>query len=203
MRAARTALLLVSATIVYNLAEAVIALWAGEEAESVALLGFGLDSVIECTAAGVLLWRLRVEAAGASAERVRDVERRAMRVVGVTFLLLAAWVLGQGAWALATRAAPSASQVGIALAVASCLIMPTVAVAKLRVARELGSGALAAEAKETLACALLSVALLVGLGANAALGWWWADPVAALVMVPWLVREGLEGVRGENCCAGS
>jgi divalent metal cation (Fe/Co/Zn/Cd) transporter len=116
----------------------------------------------------------------------------------VTFLLLAVYVSLQASWTLWTRAAPEASLVGILLAVASLIVMPLAAWWKFRAARAIGSAALRAEAKETLACSYLSLTLLVGLAANAAAGWWWADPVAALIMVPWLVKEGSEGVRGES-----
>jgi len=198
-RARRTALALVLATMAYNAIEAGVALWSGIVAESIALVGFGLDSVIELVAAAALLWRLAVEARGADPERVESSERAVHRVIGVTFLLLAAYVTVEAGWGLWRREAAAESVVGIVLAVASLVIMPLVAWGKLRAARRLGSRALAAEAKETLACSYLSLTLLLGLGMNAVLGWWWADPVAALAMVPWLVREGLEGVRGESC----
>ncbi len=196
----RIALWLVVGTIVYNVLEAIVALWSGVKADSIALVGFGLDSVIECIAAAALLWRLSVAARGADDEQVERAERRVQQLVGVTFLLLAAYVTGQSGWTLWTQQAPGESFVGIALALASLVIMPIVSLGKLRAAREIGSAALRAEAKETLACSYLSFALLVGLVANAAAGWWWADPVAALVMVPWLVKEGREGLSGEECC---
>lgn len=109
---------------------------------------------------------------------------------------------GQGGWTLWKQAAPEESMIGIVLAIASLVIMPLVFWGKLRAAREIGSAALRAEANETLACSYLSFALLLGLVANAAAGWWWADPVAALLMVPWLLKEGREGLRGEPCCDG-
>jgi divalent metal cation (Fe/Co/Zn/Cd) transporter len=196
----RRALRLVRVTAGYNVVEAGVALWSGVAAGSIALVGFGLDSVIECVAALALLWRLSLEARGAGSERVERAERRVMRVVGVTFLLLAAYVLAQSAWTLWARSAPAESPLGIALAALSLVLMPLLSWGKLRAADAVGSAALRAEAKETLACAWLSLALLLGLVANAAAGWWWADPAAALVMVPWLTREGLEGVRGERCC---
>ena len=196
---ARIGLALVVATLAWNVIEAVVALWAGASAESIALLGFGLDSLIECAAAGVLLWRLALETRGADPHALAHAERRVHRFVGATFLALAAYVAVQSAWMLARQDAPSESLVGIVLAALSLVVMPAVAWGKLRAAREIGSGALRAEAKETLACAWLSFALLLGLVANAAAGWWWADPLAALAMVPWLVREGLEGIRGEAC----
>lgn len=196
----RRALVLVAATAAYNAVEAVVALWSGLAAHSIALVGFGLDSVIELAAAGALWWRLSVEARGLDAEQIEDAEHRVHRFVGFTFLALAAYVVGQAGWTLWAQDAPAESRMGIALAFASLVIMPLVAWGKLRAADHIGSRALRAEAKETLACAYLSVALLVGLGANALLGWWWADPAAALLMVPWLIKEGLEGVRGEACC---
>lgn len=198
MTLVRRALWLVGATLAYNVIEAVIAVWAGLEADSIALLGFGLDSVIECAAAAVLLWRLRVESSSDDPERIETAERRAHRFVGLTFLALAAYVSVQAVVTLVSGDRPESSPIGIVLAAASLVIMPLLAWAKLRTAAGLGSGALRAEARETLACAYLSLTLLLGLTLNAAVGWWWADPVAALLMVPWLVREGLEGLRGED-----
>ena len=196
----RIALGLVVATMVYNVIEAFIAVWSGIEAGSVALVGFGLDSVIELAAAGVLLWRLRVEARGADPETIEHTERKVQRFVGATFVMLALYVTAQAAITLWRSEAPQESLIGIVLAAASLVIMPLVSWGKLRAAREIGSSALRAEAKETLACSYLSFTLLLGLAANATAGWWWADPVAALLMVPWLVKEGLEGLRGEECC---
>jgi len=194
----RRALWLVGLTLAYNLVEAAIAIWAGTAAGSIALLGFGLDSVIECAASAVLLWRLSVELRGGDEERVETAERRARLFVGFTFLALAAYVLVESALTLISGDHPAASLPGIVLAAISLVVMPLLALAKLRTARGLGSGALEAEAKETLACAYLSFTLLVGLVLNAAAGWWWADPLAALAMVPWLLKEGVEGVRGEE-----
>lgn len=196
---ARIGLWLVGATLAYNVVEAVIALASGAAADSIALVGFGLDSGIEVVAASLLLWRLSLETRRADGDRLERAERRVHRFVGATFLLLALYVSAQAGWTLWTRDAPQESVVGIALATASLVIMPLVSWGKLRAAREIGSAALRAEAKETLACSYLSLALLVGLVANAAGGWWWADPVAALAMVPWLIREGREGIRGERC----
>ncbi len=197
----RIALALVLATVAYNVLEAGIALWSGAAAGSVALVGFGLDSLIECAAAGVLLWRLRLERRGADPVTLEEAEHRVHRFVGFTFFALAAYVVVQSAWILLGADAPAESWLGIALAAASLVVMPLVAWGKLRAAREIGSGALRAEAKETLACSYLSFTLLLGLAANALAGLWWADPVAALAMVPWLVKEGREGVRGDACCA--
>jgi divalent metal cation (Fe/Co/Zn/Cd) transporter len=199
-RWSRIGLRLVVITMVYNILEALIALWSGSEADSIALVGFGLDSGIETAAAGLLLWRLRVEAGGADHETVERTEHRVHRFVGMTFLMLAAYVTAQGCWTFWTEVPPAESFIGIGLAAASLVVMPLVSWGKLRAAREIGSAALRAEAKETLACSYLSLTLLVGLAANAAAGWWWADPAAALLMVPWLVKEGKEGLRGEECC---
>jgi divalent metal cation (Fe/Co/Zn/Cd) transporter len=191
---------LVVVTMAYNLIESGLALWSGWQARSIALVGFGLDSIIELAAASVLLWRLLVEARGAPPEVVEKTEHRVHVFVGATFVALALYVTVQAVWTLWARHAASESTLGIALAAASLSIMPAVAAGKLRAARHIGSKALRAEAKETLACSYLSFALLVGLVANAALGWWWADPVAALCMVPWLIKEGREGLRGDPCC---
>jgi divalent metal cation (Fe/Co/Zn/Cd) transporter len=189
----RFGLSLVVITMAYNTVEAGVALWSGVRAGSVVLVGFGLDSIIEFAAAGVLLWRLSLESRGASEERLDAAEERVHRFVGLTFFLLAAYVVGQALWTLWHVDAPAESLLGIILAIASLIVMPLVAWGKLRAAREIGSAALRAEAKETLACSYLSFTLLLGLAANAGLGWWWADPLAALVMVPWLIREGREG----------
>ena len=200
-RFVRLGLWLLGATMVYNALEAIIALWAGSRADSIALVGFGFDSIIELAAASVVLWRFSVEARGSGVEEVERAERSVHKFVGVTFLALAAYVLLQSAWNLWTREAPSESLVGLVLAGVSLVVMPLVALWKLRVAAVIKSAALRAEAKETIACSYLSLCLLVGLTANAVVGWWWADPVAALLMVPWLIREGIEGWKGEGCCA--
>ena len=189
----RIGLSLVVVTMAYNAVEAAVALWAGVRAGSVVLVGFGLDSIIELAAASVLLWRLSLESRGVPEDQLEHAEERVQRFVGLTFFLLAAYVVGQALWVLWTVNTPAESLLGILLAVASLLVMPLVAWGKLRAAREIGSAALRAEAKETLACSYLSLTLLVGLVANAALGWWWADPAAALLMVPWLIHEGREG----------
>ncbi len=194
----RLGLWLVVATMAYNLVEAGLALWSGAVARSIALVGFGLDSIIELAAASVLFWRLRVEASGAGEETVEAAERRVHRFVGFTFFALAAYVLVVAIWTLVGPGEPAESLVGILLALASLIIMPLVAWGKFRAAREIPSPALRAEAKETLACSYLSFALLLGLTANALAGWWWADPIAALFMVPWLLREAWEGVSGDE-----
>ncbi len=166
-------------------------------AGSIALVGFGLDSAIETAAAAVLLRRLWVENQGRDPEAVERMDRRVHKFVGGTFLALAVYVGNQAGWTLWSGGGPKESLVGIALAVLSLVVMPLVSWGKLRAADRLGSGALRAEAKETLACSYLSFTLLLGLAANALAGWWWADPLAAILMIPWLVKEGLEGLMGE------
>jgi divalent metal cation (Fe/Co/Zn/Cd) transporter len=195
----RRGLALERVTIGWNAAEAAVALGAGWVAGSIALVGFGLDSVIETIAGFAVYRRLGAELRGADREIAETHERRALRVVGVTFFLLAAYVVYEATSLLRQREAPAESPVGIALAVISLSAMPLLGAAKLRVGRALGSRALVADAKETLVCAYLSLALLAGLTLNAVVGWWWTDPVAALLMVPLLLREGFEALRGERC----
>jgi divalent metal cation (Fe/Co/Zn/Cd) transporter len=200
----RISLWLVVSTMAYNVVEGVIALWAGTQADSIALLGFGLDSFIESAAAAVLLWRLAVEARGANPETIESSEQRVHRFVGGTFMALALYVLVHASWTLWRREAPVESVIGIILAAASLVVMPLVSWGKFHAAKAISSAALRSEAKETLACSYLSFTLLLGLVANAMASWWWADPIAALLMVPWLVKEGIEGLRGEQgdaiCC---
>lgn len=197
-RWARIGLWLVGGTLAYNVVEAGLALWFGASAESIALLGFGLDSAIECAAASVLLWRLSLEARGAAEAELERAEHRVHRFVGATFLCLAVYVSVQAGLTLLRAKAAEESIPGIVLAAASLVVMPLVSWGKLRAAQEIASAALRAEAKETLACSYLSFTLLLGLAANAAAGWWWADPVAALAMVPWLLHEGVEGLGAEG-----
>lgn len=194
----RRALHLLVLTVLYNGAEAALSVWEGVRAGSIALVGFGLDSIIEMAAAGVVLRRVALERRGREGDDVEATERRVRRFVGVTFFVLAIYVTAQAGWTLWTRSAPEESVLGIAIAVASLVVMPLLAWGKIGAARRLGSRSLVAEAKETLACAWLSVALLLGLAANALAGWWWADPVAALLMVPWLLYEGKEAFEEEE-----
>ncbi len=183
-------------TIAWNAFEAAVALIAGLLAGSIALVGFGLDSVIETISAGILLWRLGAEHDAAQREHA---ERTAHRLVGVCFLLLASYVGVESVYALWTRAQPERSIPGMLIAVAAVIVMPLLGRAKRRVAAQLGSGALRADSRQADFCAWLSAILLVGLLLHAVLGWWWADPAAALVMVPIIVREGVQGLRGEQC----
>ena len=193
----RHALRLEALTIAWNVLEAAIAITAGILAGSIALVGFGLDSVIETVAAVALYWRLRAELNGTDGPELERMERRALQVVGFTFLVLAAYILYEAGSTLWFREAPEPSPVGLVLASLSLIIMPLLAFAKLRAGRRLESRALIADSKETFVCSYLSFALLLGLGANAAFGAWWADPVAALLMLPWVVKEGLEAIRGD------
>ena len=166
-------------------------------AGSVALLGFGIDSLIEVTASGAAQWRLNADLD--VPRRVR-VERITVRIIGWSFLALAAYVLVDAGKSLWMRERPESSTVGIVLLALSAIVMPVLARAKRRVARGLSSKALEADAAQTSLCAYLSVIALAGVGLNAMLGWWWADPVAALAMVPIIAREGISGVRGEPAC---
>ncbi len=181
-------------TVGWNVTEAAVAIGAGLAVSSIALVGFGVDSVIESLSAGVLLWRLH----GHPADAAR--ERQALKLVGGSFLALAAYVGFDAVKSLLMREPPEASLVGILLAVASLIVMPLLARAKRRVAARLQSQALAADSRQTSLCAYLSAILLGGLVLNAWQGWWWADPVAALVMVPIILREGIDALRGKVCC---
>lgn len=185
------------ATLAYNALEGVVAIASGLAAGSVALIGFGMDSGIELTASVVALWRLEADADHARRERA---ERVAHRIIGALFMALAIYVAVDASLALWQREAPGESRVGIALAAASVLVMPLLARAKRRAGVALGSRALTAEATQTSLCMWLSAILLGGLLLNATLGWWWADPVAALAMVPIIAKEGVEGLRGAPAC---
>ena len=192
----RTALFLVGASLLWNLVEAGVSLWAGFEAGSVSLLAFGLDSIIELLAGGVLVWRLSGVGKGRDEEAA---ERKARRLLGLSFFLLAAYiVLHSGASLLGWLPEPRPSLVGMGLVVASAVVMSGFYVAKMRIATRIQSRALRAEAFESLFCDLQDLTVLVGLGFNALLSWWWADPVAALVLVPLLVKEGIENLSDEE-----
>jgi cation diffusion facilitator family transporter len=188
-------------TVGWNLLEGVIALTAGLMAGSVALVGFGIDSFIETTSGVVVGWRLREEQAGHPSDHIERIEKKSARIAGGLLLALAAYLLFDAAGRLLGYGEqPRESAVGLALAALSLMVMPLLGRAKLRTARALGSGALRADAYETITCAWLSLTTLLGLMLNSLFGWWWADPLAALVLVPLIVREGLEGWRGKHCC---
>ena len=188
-------------TVTWNLLEAAVALTAGVVAGSVALIGFGIDSGIEVVAASALLWRFRTAGAHATEKEHGVAERRALYIVSATFFALASYIAFEAVTALVSKEEPDTSAVGVVLAFASLVVMPTLAYAKQKTGRALGSRALEADAAETWVCAYLSLALLAGVGLNAAFGWWWADPVGALAMLPvilWQGWETLEGARDED-----
>lgn len=184
-------------TIIYNSLEGIIAIGAGIFAGSIALVGFGFDSLIEVTSGATLLWRLRADLDEARRERAEAIS---LRIVGICFVVLAIYVSYDSVKSLIRREAPQESIVGIVLAAVSLIIMPLLVRAKRKVARGINSGALMADSKQTELCTYLSAILLGGLLLNALVGWWWADPVAALIMVPIIVKEGIEGLRGDTCC---
>jgi cation diffusion facilitator family transporter len=188
------------ATVGWNVLEGVIAVAAGALASSVALIAFGVDSFVETTSGAVLWWRLRAELTGGDdPEHLERIEHRAARMTGAILLALAVYiVIDAGRRLLGLGEEAQESRLGIALTAVSLVVMPLLGWVKLRTAGALGSRALRADAYETIACAWLSLTTLGGLVLNAALGWWWADPVAALAVVPLVVREGLEGWRGEG-----
>ena len=184
-------------TIAYNSLEGLVAIIAGLIAGSIALVGFGFDSVIEVTSGVAMLWRLHRDVDESRRERTEAIT---LRVVGVCFLALALYVGYDSTKALVKHESPDRSIPGILLAIASLAVMPLLARAKRNVGRAIHSGAMKADAKQTELCTYLSAILLGGLLLNATLGWWWADPVAALVMVPIIANEGIEALRGKKCC---
>ncbi len=188
-------------TIAWNALEGLVAVVAGAIAGSISLVGFGIDSFIEVTSGSVLLWRMSVDA---EVQRREVNERRALRIVGVSFLLLAAYIAYESVLDLWSRRAPEHSIPGIVLACVSLVVMPLLSKAKRKVGRALGSAAMHADAKQTEFCTYLSAILLAGLLLNASFGLWWADPLAALVMVPIIAKEGIEGLQGKSCdeCSG-
>ena len=192
-RHVRRGRLLEYCTVGWNILEAIVSIGAGAVAGSVSLIGFGADSLIETSSGAILLWRLHDGEKGAGREQL------ALRLVGVSFLLLAVYVAVDASRALWLREPPESSPVGIAVTALSLTVMPVLARAKRRVAVAMSSSALAADSRQTDLCAYLSAILLVGLVLNAFLGWWWADPVAGLAMVPIIVREGIQALRGRKC----
>jgi divalent metal cation (Fe/Co/Zn/Cd) transporter len=184
-------------TIAWNSLEGLVALVAGAFAGSISLVGFGIDSFIEVTSGTVLLWRMSVDADSRSRERN---ERLSLRIVGACFLALAVYVGYESASDLLSKKPPEHSIPGIVLACVSLVVMPLLARAKRKIGRELGSAAMHADARQTDFCVYLSAILLVGLFLNAGFGLWWADPIAALVMVPIIAKEGIDGMRAQTCC---
>jgi divalent metal cation (Fe/Co/Zn/Cd) transporter len=185
--------LLLAATISYNVIEAAVALTAGTRASSTALIGFGLDSVIEVSSAAAVVWQF-------SKPDHEAREKAALRVIALSFFVLAAYVTVESVRALFGYAEPRPSIVGIVLAAVSLLVMPLLSWAQRRTGRELGSRSAVADSKQTLLCTYLSAVLLVGLVLNSLFGWSWADPIAGLVIAAVAIREGLEAWRGRNCC---
>jgi len=178
-------------TIGWNSLEAIFAISAGAIAGSIALIGFGVDSIIEVSSGAIILWRL---VSGDHRERL------ALKLVGVSFLALAAYVTFDAVKSLWLREAPDATYIGIAIAALSLIVMPLLARAKRKVAADLNSDAMLADSRQTDICAYLSGILLAGLGLNLMFGWWYADPIAALVMVPIIASEGIQALRGKTCC---
>jgi divalent metal cation (Fe/Co/Zn/Cd) transporter len=182
-------------TLGWNLTEAVVGISAGVIAGSIALIGFGVDSIIESFSGAILLWRLQRHKADEKREQL------ALKLVGISFFVLAAYVAADAAKTLIQRDPPHASTVGVCLAAVSIVVMPLLARAKRRVAARLKSRALVADSRQTDLCAYLSSILFVGLIFNALFGWWWADSIAAILMVPIITREGIEALKGNACDA--
>lgn len=190
----RRAQLLAGASVTYNIVEAIVAITAGVVAGSVALVGFGLDSVVEVSSGLIILWQFR--------HRLPETrEKQALRLLAFSFFALAAYVAFESIRTLITGANPETSPVGIGLAVASLIVMPFLSWAQRRTGKALGSNAVVADSTQTLLCTYLSAVLLVGLILNATLGWGWADPVAGLVIAAVAIREGLEAWQGKGCCS--
>ena len=185
-------------TVLYNSLEGLVGVVAGLLAGSIALVGFGVDSAIEVTSGAALLWRLHQDR---DPIRRESRERLTLQIVGVCFLALALYIGSESLLSLVRKEAPARSLAGVGLAVASLVVMPLLAHAKHGVARALESAALTADARQTDFCTYLSAILLGGLLLNAALGWWWADPVSALIMVPIIAREGVMALRAKACCS--
>ena len=196
----RKALHLAYFTIAYNVVECVLALVAGALAGSIALVGFGLDSLVESLSGGVMIYRFARRETMSAAEEER-LERRAVKIVGYTFFVLAAYVLYESLEKLIFQEAPAPSLLGMVIALASIMVMPVLFSLKYRTGKSLGSASLMADSKQTLACAMLSVALLVGLGLNYWFGIWQADPVIGLVIVALLIREGRHTLKEEKLCS--
>lgn len=195
-RLGRRAQLIAGASVAYNIIEAIVAISAGTIAGSVALVGFGLDSLVEVASGLVILWQFRHAIP-------QSRERAAQRAIAISFFALAAYVGVEAVRALASGEQPATSSVGIVIAALSLVIMPVLSLAQRATGRELGSRSVQADGMQTLLCTYLSAVLLIGLVINAATGWWWADPIAALVIAAVALREGVQTWRGDGCCAPS
>ena len=189
--------LLSRVSLAYNSLEGILSIVVGAMAGSVSLVGFGADSVIEVSSSVAALWRLRADADPVRRARVETVTSR---IIGLSFLALAVYIVVDAGRALYLHEPPERTIVGIVIAAASVLVMPILARAKRRIGVTLGSRALTADAMQTSLCTWLSAIVLIGLGLNALFGWWWADPIAALCMTPIIAKEGVEGLRGEDSC---
>lgn len=194
-RLVRRVRLLVRSVIAYNAIEGVIAITAGLAASSAALVGFGLDSAIEVSSAVAVAWQF-----GSRSDNHEEREQRTLRLIAYSFFALAVYVAGQSVWTLLTQNAPDESIIGVVLTGVSVIVMPAVSRAQRNAGRALGSRSVVADSRQTMLCAALSVAVLIGLAANIALGWWWADPIAGLVVAGIAVREGRDAWRGDSCC---
>jgi len=184
-------------TIAWNTLEGLVAVAAGVNAGSISLVGFGIDSFIEVTSGATLLWRMSVDS---DVERRERNEKLSLRIVGVCFIALAVYITYEALVDLIRKTAPEHSIPGIALACVSLIVMPILSRAKKKVGNALSSAAMNADARQTDFCVYLSAILLAGLALNAGLGWWWADPIAALTMAPIVAKEGLDGVKARTCC---
>jgi divalent metal cation (Fe/Co/Zn/Cd) transporter len=184
-------------TIAWNSLEGLVAVAAGVLAGSISLVGFGMDSFIEVASGVTLLWRMSVDA---NVERRERNEKLSLRIVGGCFLALAVYIAYEAASDLMRKTAPEHSIAGIALACVSLVVMPILSQAKKKVGNALKSGAMKADARQTDFCVYLSGIVLVGLVLNAGLGWWWADPIAGLTMVPIIGKEGFDGIKARSCC---
>ena len=193
----RRALLLSYFSITYNVIEFILSIIAGVLSNSIALIGFGLDSLVESLSAGIMIWRFSKHGKISKEEEER-IEQKAERLVGYTFLILAAYILYESIDKLVSNEIPDPSLFGIIIAFASLIIMPILYLLKNRTGKEIGSKSLIADSKETLACTFLSIALLLGLGANYLFGFWQADPIVGFVIVVYLVKEGIEIIKGAN-----
>ena len=195
----RRALLLSYFTVGYNIVEGVLSVLAGGLASSIALVGFGMDSFTESISGGIMIWRFSQTRLSEAEER--KVEARAVKLVGWSFFVLAAYVLFEAVRKLATRDVPEPSLFGIIIAATSLIVMPVLFIAKQRTGRRLGSRSLLADSKQTLACTFMSLALLLGLLANQLVGFWQADPIVGMLIGAWLVREGFEALKQGRLCS--
>ena len=198
-RTRSVAVSLIAFTLVYNVGEGLVSIWSGWIAGSLTLLAFGADSYLEVLAAGAVLWRLSYR----DEERGERAESRAMRLIGATFLALAVAIIVESAISLGQHEGADRSLPGLVVLIVSATVMPAIAFGKLRTAARLDLPIVAAEAKETIACSYLTLTALSGIAAVFLFGWWWLDAAAALLMVPWLAREGREGLRGDACFEGT